>query len=80
MSLASVDIETATGDPSRYFQSPIDIAEHPSLRTEEKRKLLQVWEVDAEELETAADENMAGGESSRLSEVKDALRLVGGAD
>lgn len=71
-----VDMEKAIADPSRSFDSPYDIVEHAALSRDDKFKLLQVWETDARELETAAGENMTGGEASRLREVHEALRTL----
>ena len=76
MSPERIDVQKAIGDPSRHFESPMDIVAHPALCAAEKAKLLRIWEVDARELEIAANENMLGGEPSRLSEVNEALRLV----
>ena len=69
-------LEAAIGDPSSYFRSPMEIAKHPKLGKSEKIRLLRAWETDAIELETASNENMAGGEPSRLGEVKTALRSL----
>lgn len=71
-----VDMKKAIANPSGVFDAPADIVEHDKLSKDEKVKLLQVWETDALELETAAQENMTGGEASRLREVHEALRMV----
>lgn len=75
-----VRLETIIGDPSRHFDSPMEIAEHSAFGDADKLKLLQAWETDAVVLETASEENMAGGEPSRLREVKEAIRKLSEAD
>lgn len=80
MTVESTQLEAAIGDPSRHFQSPMEIAKHPDLGESDKIKLLRAWETDAVELETASNENMSGGEPSRLREVKEALRTLTGVD
>ena len=71
-----VDMKKAIANPSGVFDTPVDIVEHAELSKDEKVKLLRVWETDALELETAAQESMTGGEASRLREVHEALRML----
>lgn len=76
MGTESIPLDAAIGDPSSHFRSPMEIVKHPDLQHSDKLKLLRAWETDAIELETASEENMAGGEPSRLREVKEALRKL----
>ena len=61
-------------DPRAQFDSPMDVVRDDKLTRAQKREILDSWELDARELQTAADENMAGGEADRLAEVRQALR------
>jgi hypothetical protein len=56
----------------------MDVATDKRLTTEQKLSILERWEMDARELAVAEEENMAGGESSRLHEVLTARLLVSG--
>ena len=76
MNCSSTPFEIVACDPSRYFESPLDIARDRRLDVAKKLKLLSAWETDARVLETATNENMIGGEPSRLEEVKEALYLL----
>jgi hypothetical protein len=69
-------VSTALRDPSRVFEEPKDVATDRRLTTEQKLSILERWEMDARELAVAEEENMAGGESSRLHEVLAAKQLV----
>ena len=71
-------ISTALNDPTRVFEAPKDVATDARLTTEQKLSILERWEMDARELAVAEEENMAGGESSRLREVLSAKQLVSG--
>ncbi len=51
----------------------MEVVETESLTTEQKLKVLKRWEADATDLEVASNENMTGGESSRLGEVRRAI-------
>jgi hypothetical protein len=56
-------------DPSRYYHGPQAIADDGDLTAEQKLSLLESWAADEERLLVATEENMGGGESSRLDEV-----------
>jgi len=59
--------------PSDYFDGPMAVTDHPALSKEEKLSILRAMEHDARELSVATEENMAGGESEDLSQVRQAL-------
>jgi len=69
----TVNLEQAMLSPSTVFESPAEVLTAPCLSDEERRKILEQWKLDAERLEESANENMTGGERSRLSEVSKAL-------
>ena len=56
-------------DPSRFFERPQAGADDKTLSGEQKLSLLESWAKDEERLQVATEENMGGGESSRLDEV-----------
>jgi Arc/MetJ-type ribon-helix-helix transcriptional regulator len=59
-------------DPVGNFGSPSDVVKDAALSVKQKKDALQEWEQDAVRLAVATEEGMAGGEPSRLAEVKDA--------
>ncbi|NNM75186.1 NADH dehydrogenase ubiquinone Fe-S protein 4 [Enterovirga aerilata] len=67
------DFDRALTNPAAVYAAPSEVLNDPSLSTEDKREILRRWAWDEWLLEVAADEAMAGGEPSRLDEVKAAL-------
>jgi hypothetical protein len=67
------DLRDPLLDPARVFTHPRDIAEHPLLSADDKRKLLNRWLWDAYREQTRAGREPAG---SRLDEILAALRFV----
>ena len=67
------DIETIIKDPGKYFTSPREVVCDRELSTEEKRKILDSWALDAQLLSVAEEENMGGSDRPGLREVKLAL-------
>jgi hypothetical protein len=65
--------EQAKIDPQAQFASPMHVVHDGTLTHAQKLEILRSWELDARELQTAEDENMAGGEASRLAEVRSAI-------
>ena len=65
-------IESAKLDPARFYRDPTDVVRDRRLTDEERLEILSAWERDARALSVAADENMAGGEPSKLSQVVEA--------
>ena len=68
--------ERVISDPRSYFEAPQDVVTDTILTPEEKRKVLESWQVDALELQEAENENMGGGESAQLQDVTNALRRL----
>jgi hypothetical protein len=69
--------ERAKLDPRSLYASPQEVLDDAALSHAQKAAILRQWEYDARELQTAEDENMAGGEPSRLTEVRRALDRLG---
>src|SRR5919106_4790333 len=73
-------LRAALLDPAAVFRSPEEVERDALLSREDKLAILKSWEEDAHELAVAEDENMSGGEPSRLEEVVAArVRLTGAA-
>ena len=72
----TLDLEQAMLSPSTVFKAPGEVLTAPGLSHEERCKILEAWKHDAQRLEESADENMTGGERSRLSEVSKALTAL----
>lgn len=72
----TLDLEQALLSPSTVFETPAEVLTVPGLSHEERSKILEQWKLDAQRLEESADENMSGGERSRLSEVSKALTAL----
>jgi hypothetical protein len=70
------DLKRAKTSPADVFRRPADVVAAPDLSDEDKKKILDQWEVDAQGLSRASDEGMGGGESSKLTEVEDARRML----
>jgi hypothetical protein len=71
------DFEEMIKSPADHFDSPQEVVGHTSLSNDQKLALLRQWEFDEREKSVAAEENMAGDQPNRLSEVIDALRAIG---
>lgn len=72
----TIDEETLNSyiaDAAASFPTPKDVLKHPQLNSEQKRRILESWKVDEQELATATAENMGGGNSNRLPQVLAAL-------
>ena len=67
------DYDQALLTPQKIFGLPMEVVDTDSLTTIQKLKVLKRWEADAHDLEVATDENMSGGERSRLGEVRMAI-------
>ncbi len=76
MTNTTLDLDEIRKDPSRHFEAPHDVLEHSQFSQTQKLEILEQWELDARELETAASENMAGGEPSCLLEVREAIHQL----
>jgi CBS domain-containing protein len=74
-------LRAALLDPAAVFGSPEEVEHDARLNQEDKLAILKSWEEDARELVVAEDENMTGGEPSRLAKVVAArVRLTGAVE
>ncbi len=71
----TIDFARALASPTSVFDRPADVVTS-QLSWDEKRQILEQWEIDSRALQVAAEENMSGGERARLGEVRDALRRI----
>lgn len=74
----TIDLNQAEEDPAAVFAAPQDVLRQAGLSREQKLRILRRWKLDALEMEVAAEENMTGGERSRLDEVTAALNALDG--
>lgn len=77
MARSDLRLDIALKDPSRQFEQPDHVVDHPGLTDEQKQKILKQWELDAKIMSTAEGEGMAGGEESKLRRVKAAIKRLG---
>lgn len=68
-----MNIEDALKDPAAFFESPEAVLDDQRLTAGQKKAVLEQWKQDAQLLEKAAAENMAGGEPNMLHRVSEAL-------
>ena len=67
------DIEVIVKDPDKHFPTPRDVVADGRFTTDEKRRILDSWALDAQLLTVAEEENMGGKDRPGLREVKLAL-------
>ena len=66
-------VEDLIASPNRHFGHPIDVLNEPSLSTDDKRRILESWKLDAQRLAESTAENMSGGEETDLRDVSKVL-------
>jgi len=66
-------VEDLIANPQRHFDQPADVLNEPTLSTDEKRRILESWKLDAQRLAESTAENMSGGEESDLRDVSKVL-------
>lgn len=69
----STHVEDLIANPNRHFGHPIDVLNAPTLSTDDKRRILESWKLDAQRLAESTSENMSGGEESDLRAVSKVL-------
>jgi len=72
----SAGVKEAIANPTKVFGSPLDVVNAAGLTVAEKRGILESWEQEAHLLQTATGENMAGGEPSRIEDVRKAIDML----
>jgi ABC-type iron transport system FetAB ATPase subunit len=70
------DYDRALLSPTSVFDRPMDVVATDSMTATQKLEVLKRWEDDARQLEIALAENMSGGESSKLADVRAAIDLL----
>lgn len=70
------DYDQALLNPAAVFRHPKDIFDTDALTTTQKLEVLKRWETDALLLSVATEENMGGGEESRIEDVRAAIDLI----
>jgi hypothetical protein len=66
-------VEDLIAHPNLHFGHPIDVLNEPTLSTDEKRRILESWKLDAQRLAESTAENMSGGEETDLRDVSKVL-------
>ena len=62
----------AKANPTSVFNSPADVL-RAEITDAEKLTILKSWEDEAHQLQAATSENMTGGESPNLTEIREAI-------
>jgi hypothetical protein len=75
-STTRAQVKEAKSNPSKVFGAPMDVVTTPGLTQRERLEILESWEQEARLLQTATAENMAGGEPSRIEDVRKAIDLL----
>jgi hypothetical protein len=70
------DYDQALLNPAAIFKRPKDVLDTESLTTDQKLEVLKSWETDALQLSVATEENMGGGEPSRIEDVRHAIDVL----
>ena len=68
-----LDIDALVRNPADCFATPMDVVNDARLNKEEKKRALDSWARDAEQLSQAEADNMSGPDRPRLQEVHLAL-------
>lgn len=63
-------------NPVEIFKRPIDVVNSEDLTIDQKLEVLKRWETDALLLSVADEENMGGGEPSRIEDVRHAIDVL----
>ncbi|RUO25219.1 hypothetical protein CWE09_00300 [Aliidiomarina minuta] len=71
-----MNVEQVIQNPSKYFEHPGEVATTPGLSVEDKVKILESWEIDANEMLTADSENMPDKRNEQLTDDLQAIRTT----
>jgi hypothetical protein len=66
------NLDNMISNPPRYFNHPAEVLNEP-VSTADKRRILESWKHDAQQLAQSTAENMSGGEEGDLREVSKTL-------
>ena len=64
------DVEAILKCPDKFFAAPREVVADGRFTTDEKRRILESWAVDAQLLAVAEEENMGGRDRPGLRDVK----------
>ena len=70
------DYDKALLNPAEIFKQPKDVLNTDSMTAPQKLEVLKRWETDALLLSVATEENMGGGEPSRIEDVRHAIDVL----
>jgi len=70
------DYDNALLDPAAVFKTPKEVLDSDAMTTPQKLEVLKRWETDALLLSVATEENMGGGEPSRIEDVRHAIDVL----
>ena len=70
------EYDKALLNPAEIFPEPKDIVKSDALTSGQKMEILKRWETDALLLSVATEENMGGGEPSRIEDVRHAIDVL----
>jgi len=70
------DYDKALLDPAAVFKTPREVLDSDTMTTPQKLEVLKRWETDALLLSVATEENMGGGEPSRIEDVRHAIDML----
>jgi hypothetical protein len=70
------EYDRALLNPAAVFSLPNDVVKSDDLTADQKMEVLKRWETDALLLSVATEENMGGGEPSRIEEVRHAIDVL----
>jgi hypothetical protein len=73
-------IDDLVANPHRHFNSPVEVLNADEISTDDKRRILESWKLDASRLAESTAENMSGGEESELREVSKTLLALNAMD
>ena len=69
-------LEEAMKEPGSVYAEPADVLKDDDLTDDEKRRVLENWLDEDQQLSSAAAENMGGGESAHVGAVTEALKKL----
>jgi len=76
MLINETELENLIKNPAKHFNEPAAVLDDERLDASGKRRILESWKVDEEELSTATDESMGPEERTFLSQVQQALSAL----
>ncbi|ANK81795.1 MAG: hypothetical protein TEF_14065 [Rhizobiales bacterium NRL2] len=69
-------LDEAMKEPGAVYDAPADVLADGDLNDDEKRRVLENWLDEAEQLSSAVAENMGGGEKAHVGAVTEALKKL----